>query len=180
MKVSVYIGCSLDGFIARPNGDLDWLPEAETGASQETGDYGYTNFFKSVDVLIMGRKTFEKVLSFGTWPYQNKRVIVLSRTLNNLPHDLPDSVELKTISPNELFNKLEEAGYQHAYVDGGVTIQQFLRDGLIDELIITRIPVLIGEGIPLFGSLRGDIKLKHVNSNSFMNGMVQSKYTVIK
>jgi dihydrofolate reductase len=181
MKTSVFIAISFDGFIARSNGDLDWLPNAESGeSSPENEDYGYNDFFNSVDVMVMGRKTFEKVLSFGSWPYQNKKVIILSKSLHSLPNDLPETVELKSSSPKELISDLDKAGYNHIYVDGGMTIQQFLKDGMIDELIITRIPVLIGEGIPLFGYLKNDIKLKHVDTTSFKNGLVQSTYQLVK
>lgn len=177
MKTTVYIATSLDGFIARPNGDLDWLPgvgDADTGE-----DYGYQAFMDSVDVLVMGRNTYEIVRAFDPWPYGDKRVIVLSRSLTHLADKSPATVELRSSSPAELVNELQAKGFQHAYIDGGKTIQSFLNAGLINELIITRIPVLIGAGIPLFGPLAQDVKLQHVETRSYANGLVQSKYHVL-
>jgi dihydrofolate reductase len=185
MKVSVYIATSLDGFIARDDGGLDWLPGADPEAvgggvedGSEAEDYGYREFMDSVDVLVMGRKTYEKVLSFGIWPYEGKRVIVLSNGTVEIPNGLASTVECKSCSPSDLVRDLEEAGVKHVYVDGGITIQRFLNEGLIQQIIITRIPVLIGSGIPLFGPLDGDISLEHIETRQFPNGFVQSRYEV--
>ena len=182
MKASIYVGISLDGYIAREDGGLDWLEGSDEEAASDSGkeDYGYDSFMGSIDVLIFGRITFEQVLSFGKWPYGTKRVIVLSSTLTKLPDDLPDSVELRNSSPAELMSELEQSGAKNLYVDGGKTIQGFLNADLIDEIIITKIPILIGNGIPLFGPLTDDIKLRHIETHSFENGFVQSKYEVIK
>ncbi|MBX2999868.1 MAG: dihydrofolate reductase [Caldilineaceae bacterium] len=177
MKTTVYIATSLDGFIARENGDLDWLPGIEDAETGE--DYGYKAFMDSVDVLVMGRNTYEIVSSFDPWPYGDKRVIVLSRTLTQIPEKAPKTVELRSSSPVELVNELREAGVGHAYIDGGKVIQSFLNAGLIQEMIITRIPVLIGSGIPLFGPLAQDVALQHVETLSYANGLVQSKYRVL-
>jgi dihydrofolate reductase len=180
MKASVYIATSLDGYIAREGGALDWLP-GSGGEVQEGGsDYGYQAFFDSVDVLVMGRNTFETVLSFGQWPYGQKRVVVLSSSLGHLPQEMPETVELRSASPAELWSELQASGARHLYVDGGKTIQGFLNAGLIDELIITTIPVLIGRGIPLFGDLAQDVRLQHLGTEAFESGLVQSKYGVIK
>ena len=181
MKASVYIATSLDGFIARENGDLDWLPGADgtpVEVNPEDGDFGYQAFMDSVDVLVMGRGTFEKVQAFGVWPYGNKRVVVLSSQLTQLPDDLPETVELKSGTPAAVFKELAESGAQHLYIDGGKTIQAFLNAGLIQELIITRIPVLIGSGLPLFGRVHQDVRLRHLETHAFSNGFVQSKYVV--
>ncbi len=181
MKISVYIATSVDGFIARENGDLDWLPgsDGETVPDSDNEDYGYNAFMESIDVLVMGRKTYESVISFGQWPYENKRVIVLSSTLSHLSENLPDSVELKSCPPQELALELGQSGAKHLYIDGGLTIQKFLDAGLIDEIIITTVPVLIGSGIPLFGPLHRDKKLQHIETRSYKNGFVQSKYKII-
>ena len=181
MKASVYIATSLDGFIARENGDLDWLPGSDGEAADSDDnqdDFGFKAFMDSVDVLVMGRNTYDKVLSFGQWPYGNKRVIVLSRTLTEISSDVPETVELRSSSPVELVQELQEAGANHLYIDGGKTIQGFLNAGLIQELIITRVPVLIGRGAPLFGPVEKDVMLQHVETRSFDNGFVQSKYRV--
>ncbi|QDT93117.1 dihydrofolate reductase family protein [Gimesia algae] len=180
MKVSVYIATSLDGFIARNNGALDWLPGIESADAPEGEDYGYHEFMDSIDILVMGRKTFETVLSFeGDWPYGDKRMIILSSQTVSIPSKVSDTVESSSCTPAELIEKLSEEGFQHVYVDGGKTIQGFLKAGLIDELIITRIPVLIGSGIPLFGEADTDIKLRHLQTHTFPNGLVQSRYQVI-
>ena len=182
MKASVYIATSLDGFIARENGDLDWLPGSDGSSVEsnpEDGDFGYQAFMDSVDALVMGRNSFEKVLSFGMWPYGNKRVVVLSSQLTQLPDDLPETVELKSGSPTEVVQELAASGAPRLYIDGGKTIQAFLNAGLIQELIITRIPVLIGKGLPLFGPVHKDLQLRHVETRVFSNGFVQSKYAVI-
>ncbi|WP_417393083.1 dihydrofolate reductase family protein [Gimesia sp.] len=179
MKVSVYIATSLDGFIARKDGALDWLPGIESPESPEGEDYGYHEFMDSIDVLIMGRNTFETVLSFeGDWFYGNKRMIILSSHPVSIPGELSATVEASSCTPAELIKKLSEEGIQHVYVDGGITIQSFLKAGLIDELIITRIPILIGSGIPLFGEIDADIKLRHLQTQSFSNGLVQSRYQI--
>ncbi len=155
VKVSVYIATSLDGFIAREDGGLDWLPGADPEKQDESKaeDYGYREFMDSVDVLVMGRKTFEQVLCFGEWPYQNKRVIVLSSGNVPVPDELASPIEVRSCSPCDLVEQLDADGANHVYVDGGNTIQRFLSDGLIQQ-IITRIPVLIGTGIPLLGRLK--------------------------
>ena len=180
MKISVYIATSLDGFIARENGALDWLPGSDGpgGEESEADDYGFKAFMGSVDVLVMGRGTYETVLSFGQWPYDNIRVIVLSRTLTRLSDQMPQTVKLRSDSPAALVKDLAAAGAKHLYIDGGKTIQSFLRAGLINEMIITRIPILIGSGIPLFGPLDEDIKLHHLETRSFATGFVQSRYEV--
>ncbi len=181
MKASVYIATSLDGFIAREDGSLDWLPGSDGSSADGDGeDFGYNAFMESIDVLVMGRNTYETVLSFGQWPYGNKRVVVLSRTLTEVSPDLPDTVAISSLSPAELMKELEKTGAKHLYIDGGKTIQSFLNAGLIQEILITRIPVLIGSGIPLFGPLSNDIRLQHVETNSFANGFVMSKYRVVE
>ncbi|MEQ8855859.1 dihydrofolate reductase family protein [Gimesia sp.] len=178
MHGRVFIAVSLDGFIARKDGSLDWLPGSDGAGDQPAEDFGYQQFMNGIDVLVMGRHTFETVLSFGTWSYGDKRVIVLSSQSISLPDDLPASVEVRNSSPTQLFQDLTAEDLHNAYIDGGITIQRFLAAGLIDELIITRIPTLIGEGLPLFGKLAQDIPLQHRETRSFENGFVQSRYAV--
>jgi len=172
MTVSVFVGASVDGFIARPNGDLDWLP---AGGGEP---HGYNEFMESVDALVIGRKTFETVLTFDPWPYGAKRVVVLSSRLVELTAAVGGIVEQMAGPPAEIVSRLAATGAHHLYVDGGITIQGFLRAGLVDRLIITRVPVLIGDGIPLFGSLPRDMRLLHVATRHFPSGLVQSEYHV--
>jgi dihydrofolate reductase len=171
MKVSVFIGTSVDGFIARANGDLDFLPP---GGGEP---HGYEEFIATVDALVIGRKTFETVLAFSKWPYGEKRVFVLS-TRALAPAPLGAVVERLSGDPAEIVSLLAARGLQHIYVDGGITIQGFLRAGLIQRLIITRVPVLIGDGIPLFGALPRDLQLRHVATRDYPSGLVQSEYQI--
>ena len=171
MTVSVFVGTSVDGFIARANGDLDWLP---AGGGEP---HGYNEFIASVDAIVIGRKTFETVLAFDAWPYGDKRVVVLSSG----PVDLSavvGVVEQMAGSPAEIVSQLAASGAHHLYIDGGITIQGFLRAGLIQRLIITRVPVLIGEGVPLFGTLPRDVRLRHVATRHYPSGLVQSEYHI--
>ncbi len=171
MRASVFIATSLDGFIARPNGDLDWLPP---GGGEP---HGYDEFVATVDALVIGRKTFETVLGFGVWPYGERPVIVLSsRTLASAPQGAV--VERMSGAPAEIVSQLTARGIQHLYVDGGITIQRFLQVGLIQHLTITRVPVLLGAGIPLFGVTGRDILLKHITTRHYESGLVQSEYTI--
>jgi len=174
MMASVFVGTSVDGFIARPNGDLDFLPP---GGGEP---HGYDEFIATVDAIVIGRKTFETVMAFDSWPYGEKRVVVLS----SRPVDLSEAVARGGVveqmggPPGEIVSRLDATGARHLYVDGGITIQGFLRAGLVQRLIITRVPVLIGDGIPLFGSLPGDIRLRHVMTRHYPSGLVQSEYQV--
>ncbi|HME58816.1 MAG TPA: dihydrofolate reductase family protein [Terracidiphilus sp.] len=172
MMVSVFIGMSVDGFIARPNGELDWLPE---GGGEP---HGYNEFIASVDAIVIGRKTFETVLTFAAWPYGDKRVVVLSSSPVDLSAVAGGVVEQMAGPPAEIVAQLASSGAQHLYVDGGITIQRFLCAGLIQRLIITRVPVLIGEGIPLFSALPHDIRLQHVATRHYPSGLVQSEYHI--
>jgi dihydrofolate reductase len=172
MTVSVFVGTSLDGFIARPNDDLDFLPE---GGGEP---HGYAEFMASVDTLVIGRKTYEKVLTFDVWPYGEKRVVVLSSHPLDLSAAKGAVVEQMAGSPAEIVSQLAASGAHHLYIDGGITIQGFLRAGLIQRLIITRVPVLIGEGVPLFGALPRDVQLCHVATRHYASGLVQSEYDV--
>jgi dihydrofolate reductase len=176
IKASVFIATSLDGFIARANGDLDWLTGAENASTGQ--DYGYQEFMDTVDTIVVGRNTFELVLTFDTWPYSGKKVVVLSSRPNAVPSHLLDNVEWLSLPPQRLVERLAAQGATHLYVDGGKTIQGFLNAGLIDELTITRVPILIGTGVPLFGPLNHDVRLTHTATRQFENGFVQSKYRV--
>jgi dihydrofolate reductase len=173
MRISVFVGASVDGFIARPDHALDWLP-VDGGEP-----HGYEEFMASVDALVIGRKTYEKVLTFKPWPYGAKRVVVLSSQPLDLSQAVGAVLEQMHGEPADIVKQLDATGAQHLYIDGGITIQGFLRAGLVDRLIITRVPVLIGCGIPLFGSLPHDIHLKHVSTRDFPSGLVQSEYQVL-
>jgi dihydrofolate reductase len=173
MTVSVFVGTSVDGFIARRNDDLDFLPE---GGGEP---HGYDEFIASVDAIVIGRRTFEKVLTFGTWPYGDKRVVVLSSRPVDLSAAAGGVVEQMAGPPAEIVSRLASSGAHDLYVDGGVTVQGFLRAGVVQRLIITRVPVLIGDGIPLFGSLPRDVRLRHVATRHYPSGLVQSEYDVL-
>lgn len=173
MSGHVFIATSLDGFIARPDGDIDWLPAIESGE-----DYGYHAFMAGIDAIVMGRASFEKVLSFGEWPYGETPVVVLSSRQLELPARLAGMVHAMRGEPREIEAQCATRGWNELYVDGGATIQRFLTAGCITRLIITRIPVLIGEGLPLFGPAGHDIPLAHVRTQSYGNGLVQSEYRV--
>ena len=171
MKASVFIGTSVDGFIARRDGALDFLPP---GGGEP---HGYEEFMATVDALVIGRNTYEIVLAFETWPYGEKQVIVLS-SRPIAPAPAGAVVEHMSGAPAEIVERLEARKFKHIYVDGGITIQSFLAAGLIQRLIITQVPVLIGEGIPLFGPLPHDIRLSHVATRQYKSGLVQSEYEV--
>jgi dihydrofolate reductase len=170
MQLSVFCGVSVDGFLARPNHALDFL---DAGGNEP---HGFEEFFGSVDVLVIGRKTFEVVLTFGKWPYGKKPVVVLSSRPLSLSAIEGGVVEQMTGEPAEIATQLKARGFKHAYIDGGITIQRFLSAGIIDRLVVTRVPVLIGKGIPLFGPVPRDITLNHVATRTYRGGLVQSEY----
>jgi dihydrofolate reductase len=172
MMVSVFIGTSVDGFIARSNGDLDFLPP-------DGGEpHGYTEFMATVDALVIGRRTFETVLPYPTWPYGRKRVVVLSSKPIDFSPVRGGVVEQMAGAPADIAAKLAADGVRHVYVDGGITIQKFLRAGLVHRLIITRVPILIGEGVPLFAALPRDVRLTHMSTQHYPSGLVKSVYLV--
>jgi dihydrofolate reductase len=173
VKASVFIATSLDGYIARKDGAIDWLP------GDDVEPHGYDEFIGSVDAIVIGRKTFETVLSFGGWAYGTKPVVVLSSTPDVLKAPQEAVCDFMAGSPEEIVRKLEGRGFRHLYIDGGVTIQRFLEAGLIQSMMITRIPVLLGSGLPLFGPLSRDVRLEHVGTRSFRGGLVQSEYRVM-
>lgn len=160
----------MDGFLARPDHSLDFL---DTG---EQEPHGFEEFYASVDVVVIGRKTFEVVLTFGEWPYGKKPVVVLSSHPLDFSSVKGGVVELMSGEPTEIVMQLKSRGFKHAYIDGGITIQRFLAAGCIDRLVVTRVPVLIGAGVPLFGPVPRDINLRHVATRSYKGGLVQSEY----
>ena len=171
MKASVFVGTSLDGFIARANGAFDFLPP---GGGEP---HGYEEFMATVDALVIGRKTYETVLGLDAWPYGKKPTFVLStHSLARAPAGA--ILERMSGSPAEIVSQLVNRGIQHVYVDGGITIQRFLQAGLIQRLTITRVPVLIGTGIPLFGVIPHDITLKHIATHQYASGLVKSEYEI--
>jgi dihydrofolate reductase len=174
-RCSAFIATSVDGFIARDDGALDWLVPESSNPSE---DYGYSSFMSSIDVVVLGRATFETVLSFGSWPYGDKRVVVLSRSAVTIPKRVGSKVNASSLSPRELSSQLAEEGLRHAYIDGGKTIQSFIEQNLINELTLTQIPVLIGTGIRLFGAVPKDVHLELVEVKQFSNGYVQSRYRI--
>jgi dihydrofolate reductase len=174
----VYIATSLDGFIARKDGGIDWLSGPWDAPGGQPADLGFDAFFATIDALVMGRNTFDLVLTFPEWYYAEKQVVVLTSREVEIPEKLAGRVRVMSGPPREVVEALSELGYKHLYVDGGVTIQRFLDAGMIDRLIISRLPVIIGSGLPLFGPTSSDIWLQHVSTRVFEGGLVQSEYKV--
>ena len=174
---SSFIATSLDGYIARADGGLDWLEQANQTVTPGE-DCGYTKYMQSVDAIAMGRATFDKVCSFPEWPYADMPVYVLSTTLHTLPHGTPPSVHIHAGPPASLLAHAITQGHPRLYVDGGRTVQSFISAGLLDEITITTIPVLLGAGLPLFGPLAQDVQLTHLQTSTFPFGFVQTRYEV--
>lgn len=177
MRISVFIATSLDGYIARIDGSLDWL-EAQNARIPSGEDCGYGVFMAGIDLLLMGRETFDQVSTFPAWPYNGKRVIVLSHRPLAGPHAA--HVERRAGEPAEILRSLQGDGVRHVYLDGGRTIQDFLRAGLVDDLVITSVPVLLGSGRRLFGELAEDVVLEALSSQIYPFGFVQTAYRVCR
>jgi dihydrofolate reductase len=172
MTSIVYIATSIDGFIARKDGSIDWLIELP---NPEGTDYGYAEFIQRIDGILMGRHTFETVLSFPLWPY-SQPVFVLSTSLTGIPKDLSGKAEIVKGGVKEILTELEAKGITTLYVDGGKTIQSFLKEDLIDEMIIARIPVVLGDGIPLFSAQKRELHFEHVKTVVYNNAVAKSSY----
>jgi dihydrofolate reductase len=177
VKCSAYVATSVDGFIAGPHGDIEWLLRPEYATSAMNG-LGYDDFIATVDAVVMGRNTFEKVVSMGYWDYRNLPVVVLTTGMLAIPPRLAGTVRVDAGAPAEVVARLADAGKRHLYVDGGQTIQRFLRADLISELTITRIPLLLGGGISLFAELGVEIPLRLIAATPSQNGFVQVRYEV--
>ena len=171
MKTIVYIGTSLDGFIARKDGDIEWL----TQFADHEAMHAFEEFITRIDAIVMGKGTFEKVLTFPSWPYE-KPVFVLSGSLTQVPQILKGKVTILSLHPRELLSYISVRGFSGIYVDGGKVIQSFLKENVIDELIISTVPLLIGSGIPLFGELGMDLQFNHLRTEVSSNGLVRSYY----
>jgi dihydrofolate reductase len=178
-SAAVFVATSLDGFIARPDGSLDWL-NAANALIPRGEDCGYGEFVRSIDVVVMGRNTFEQVLTFDVWPYADRRVVVLSSRAIEIPAALAATVSASAEAPGALLERLTAEGAKRLYVDGGITIQRFLAAGLIDDITVTLIPVLLGRGRPLFGPGAQDIQLTLRGSKTFEFGFVQLSYRVTR
>jgi dihydrofolate reductase len=171
MKTIVFIGTSLDGFIARTDGEFDWLSRF----ANDEAIRAYRELTDRIDAIVIGRGTFEKVLSFPSWPYE-KKVFVLSTSITEAPVRIKEKVTILSMDPGSLLSYLSGLGYSTIYVDGGKVIQAFLKEDLVDELIISKAPVLIGSGIPLFGYLDQDLEFRHIRTDVCSNGLVRSYY----
>ena len=166
-KILVYIASSLDGYIARKNGDIDWLPEAS--------ESGYDDFYKSIDTVILGKTTYDQVLTFGKYPYNDKKSFVFSKTSQNTDNNV------EFVSDVEKFVKdgFPGAGKNVWLVGGAKIIGSFLKQGAIDEIIITQIPIVLGNGISLFGDLESQINLELLKTKKF-GPLVDLHYKVLK
>jgi dihydrofolate reductase len=171
MKTIVYVGTSLDGYIARADGEFGWLSQF----ANDEAISAYKELIDRIDVIVIGRGTFEKVLTFPSWPY-DKKVFVLSTSIKEAPVALREKVTILALEPGALVRYLSGMGYSSIYVDGGKVIQAFLKEDLINELIISKAPVLIGSGIALFGSLNRDLEFTHIKTDVCSNGLVRSYY----
>jgi len=172
MKNYVYIATSLDGYIAGKNDSLDWLPSPDSKLNLELG---FEAFMDKVDVLVMGKNTFEMVRSFGIpWPY-TKPVFIVSTSITEIPQGYEDKIKLVRGNPKDILEEVHSFGYKNLYIDGGVTVQNFLKEDLIDELIITTIPVLLGDGKSLFSKLENRLDFECVSA-SVDKGIVQTHY----
>lgn len=176
-RVSAFIATSLDGFIARSDGSIDWLTRANAVLRGEE-DSGYHEFMATVDAVVMGRNTFEQVMQFNSWPYDKKRVVVLSRQPLHFPESLSSNVLHSSDSPQTLVEHFASANVRHLYVDGGKTIQSFLNAKVVTDLTITLIPVILGQGRALFGPLESDVPLIHTETRTFSFGFVQLRYNI--
>jgi len=170
MRCSVFIATSVDGFIAREDGSIDWLSIVE----RPNEDYGYSKFFESVDTLVLGRKTYEIALGFEAWPYANKRVIVMTHQARTPRF----GEELFSGEPAELAARLAKEGSKRVYVDGGSVIRQFLAQKLVTDLTLSIVPVLLGAGIRLFDRAPSEVRLELLSTREFESGLVQVRYTV--
>ncbi|WP_330110548.1 dihydrofolate reductase family protein [Methylophaga thalassica] len=184
MKCSVFIATSADGYIASSDDGVDWLESSgKTDVDLgEQSDMGFNSYIASVDCMIMGRGCMEKLASFNLtpdqWPYGDIRIIALSSSIKTVPDNLKGRLELYSGDISRLILTLEEEGFRHAYIDGGVTITHFLNEKLINEMTITQVPILLGSGKPLFGFIDHQIKLKNAQIKAFANDFVQVKYEV--
>ena len=171
MKTKVFIGTSLDGFIARKDGSFDWL----TKFANDEAINEYKEFIKGIDAILVGRNTYETVLGFPEWPFQHK-VFVLSNSIKEVSEKLRKKVTVLAMKPVDILHYLSKKGFSNIYIDGGKLIQSFLKENLIDEITISKAPVLIGSGIPLFGDLDIDLHFKHIKTRVHSNGLVRSYY----
>jgi dihydrofolate reductase len=176
MTNSVYVATSLDNFIATREGGLEWLNEVPNPGQS---DYGFAEFMSRIDAVVMGRNTFETVIAFDSWPYPVP-VFVLSASLKTLPGNVAGKAEIILGDPRDLVKQLNERGYRNLYIDGGRTIQCFLQEDLIDEMIITRVPVLLGEGIPFFGNLENSLNFRLEKTEQLNDALVKSSYSRIR
>ena len=173
MTLYAYIGHSIDGYIADKNGGIDWLNEIP---NPNNDDFGFAEFMGKVDAIVMGRNTFEMVQSFGMWPY-TKPVYVISSRLKTLSEEYSGKAKILNLKPAQIIEKLREIGHTDLYIDGGALIQSFLSEDLMDELIITAIPILLGGGVSLFGDLPKPMKFKLKKSEVLLNSLVKNHYT---
>lgn len=185
MKCSAFIAMSTDGYIAALDGGVDWLESAGNTATAERKsiwDGGFEAYIETVDCMIMGRKCMEKIASFDLspqqWPYRDIPIFALSKSLRETPENLVGKVEMFSDGIPALLEKLASAGYEHAYIDGGATITSFTRHGLLNEICVTQVPLLLGEGIPLFGSIGRSVALSAARATVFSNDFIQWRYQI--
>lgn len=177
-KLSVYIATSIDGYIARKDHSLDWLEHFSPPVENSNEDYGFKNFLETIDTVVMGKNTYKVAESAGpkAWPYGDKRVIVLSKTLSSVY----DKAEIYNGDIAKLIDRLHADGIKHIYVDGGNVISQYLNMGLIDELIISIIPIILGSGIHLFNNILSETRCRLITSKFYSNSLIQLKYAINK
>jgi dihydrofolate reductase len=173
-RIKLYIATSLDSFIARENGSIDWLTEYEN--SPKT-DYGYSEFYKSIGTVLMGRKTYKQVLGFGDWPYEEKKSYVFSRQTEPLRRE--KNVEFISGDIGEFVRYLKENTEEDIWLVGGSQIiKVFLEENLVEDLIIFVVPIILGSGIPLFDRIQKEIRLKLINTERYESGLVRVEYEI--